>query len=147
VPMSAYMQELRARVGSRLLLVPGVAAIVKDEQGRVLLVQTTRGRWSLPAGAIDPGESPQEAVVRETREETGLEVRPVRLLDVVGGAAYRVLYPGGDQVEGTICVFACEIVGGALHFDGVETVGHRWTEPERVPSLLTLPYPLSLFLS
>jgi 8-oxo-dGTP pyrophosphatase MutT (NUDIX family) len=145
MPMSPYMQGLRERVGTRLILVPGVAAIIKDEAGRVLLVQTRAGPWSLPAGAIDPGESPRQAVVREAREETGLEVRPTRLLDVVGGAPYRLVYPGGDEVEGTICVFACEIVGGALHCDGVETVAVRWVEPEQVPSMLVLPYPAELF--
>jgi 8-oxo-dGTP pyrophosphatase MutT (NUDIX family) len=145
VPMSPYVRELRERIGTRLLLVPAVAAVVKDEGGRVLLVRTTSGHWSLPAGAIDPGEAPREAVVREAREETGLEVRPVALLDVVGGAAFRFAYANGDQTEGTICVFACEIVGGALHCDGVETVEARWVEAGEVAGMLPLPYPPSLF--
>lgn len=146
MPMSPYMSEIRALVGHRLVLVPAVAAVIKDEAGRVLIVQTTSGHHSLPAGAIDPGESPQQAVVRETREETGLQVRPVRLLDALGGEAFRITYPGGDQVEATVCVFACEIIGGVLHCDGTETVSHRWVAPEEVARLLALPYPASLFL-
>jgi 8-oxo-dGTP pyrophosphatase MutT (NUDIX family) len=143
--MSPYMQGLRNLVGTRLILVPAVAAVIKDDQGRVLLVQTRAGHWSLPAGAIDPGESPRQAVVRETREETGLEVRPTRLLDAVGGRDFHIVYPNGDETEGTVCVFACEIVGGALHCDGVETVASRWVEPEQVPSMLLFPYPPALF--
>lgn len=143
--MSPYLQALRDRVGPRLILVPGVAAVLHDDAGRVLVLQTPSGHWTLPAGGIDPGESPREAVVREVREESGLEVVPVRLLDVVGGRAYRYTYANGDEVEGTICVFGCTIVGGTLNPDGVETVGWRWVPPDEVPAMLSLPYPRSLF--
>lgn len=145
MPMSPYMQGLRERVGTNLILIPAVAAVIKDEAGCVLLVQTRAGPWSLPAGAIDPGETPRQAVVREVREETGLEVRPTRLLDTLGGHDFHIVYPNGDEIEATVCVFACEIVGGALHCDGVETVAARWIEPEQVPSMLPLPYPPELF--
>jgi 8-oxo-dGTP pyrophosphatase MutT (NUDIX family) len=143
--MSPYMAGLRALVGTRLVLIPAVAAVIHDQVGRVLLVRTTAGYWSLPAGAIDPGESPREAVVRETREETGLEVRPVAVLDALGGEAFRITYPNGDQIEATVSVFACEVVGGALHCDGVETVEARWVPGAEVAGMLPLPYPPGLF--
>lgn len=54
----------------------GAAAVIFDDDGRVLLIKENYGkrRWSLPGGAIERGESAEEAVVRETREETGVEV-------------------------------------------------------------------------
>jgi ADP-ribose pyrophosphatase YjhB (NUDIX family) len=59
-----------------------VGAVVHDAAGRLLLVQRGhdphRGLWSLPGGRIEEGESPEQAVVREVREETGLVVTPVR---------------------------------------------------------------------
>jgi 8-oxo-dGTP pyrophosphatase MutT (NUDIX family) len=146
MPMSPYMEGLRELVGHRLVLIPAVAAVIRDDQGRVLLVQTRAGFWSLPAGAIDPGEAPREAVVRETREETGLEVRPVRLLDALGGIPFRLTYPNEDVVEATVCVFACEVVGGTLFCDGIETVGYRWVPAGEVTTLLPLPYPPELFV-
>lgn len=144
MPMSSYMQALREVAGTRLILIPAVAAVLWDESDRVLLVQTRAGHWSLPAGAIDPGETPQQAVVREAREETGLEIRPVQLIGALGGHGFRITYDNGDQVEATVCVFACEIVGGQLHCDGIETVAHRWVEPQRAIELLPLPYPPEL---
>ena len=147
MPISEYMRDLREAVGSRLILVPAVAAIIRDARGRVLLMQRAEdGGWSLPAGGIDPGESPHEAVVREVAEETGLEVVASRLLTVVGGANYRAQYPGGDKVEFTVCVFACETSGGApLAVDG-EAMGFRWVEPATVPEMLNHPYPPELFV-
>ena len=86
MPISDYLRDLRALVGHRLLLVPGVAAIVRDTDDRVLFMRRAdNGEWGLPAGAIDPGETPADAVVREVHEETGLEVHPARVAGVFGG--------------------------------------------------------------
>ena len=143
--MSPYMAELRRLVGPRLLLQPAVAGIIHNEEGRVLLVRTTHEAWNLPAGAIDPGETPREAVVREVREETGLEVRPTRLIDVFGGSDFRVTYPNGDILEATVCVFGCDVIGGELHFDGVETTAGMWADPAEAAQILGLGYPPSAF--
>ena len=64
------------------------AAVIVPQDDRVLLVrrkyEPRAGAWSLPAGFMEIDESPVEAAVRETREETGLEVAVVRLYDVIG---------------------------------------------------------------
>lgn len=65
-----------------------VAAFVED-RGRVLLVRRAynpqRGKWALPAGYVDYGEDPAAAVIREVKEETGLDVAVIGLLSVIGG--------------------------------------------------------------
>ena len=145
MPMSPYMRDLRAALGPRLVLIPAVAAVIRDDGGRILVVETRSGHASLPAGAIDPGETPRQAVVRETREETGLEVEPVRLIDALGGHDFRITYDNGDQIEATVCVFACEVRGGTLHCDGIETVAWRWVPADEVASVLAMPFPPDLF--
>src|SRR5690242_2766065 len=100
MPISDYVRELRECVGTRLLLLPGVTGIVRDEQGRVLLMRRAdNGFWGFPAGAIDPGETPAQAVEREVREETGLHVRATRVAGVFGGAGFRLRYENGDEAE------------------------------------------------
>ena len=147
--MSPYVRELRGLIGTRLLLLPAVAALVRDEEGRILLQRRSDdGCWNLPAGAVDPGESPADAVVREVREETGLEVRPVRVAGVFGGRGdgLHVRYANGDEVEFTAIVFECAVVGGALQADGDETAELGWFHPgERPP--LTVEYPLEAMLA
>jgi 8-oxo-dGTP pyrophosphatase MutT (NUDIX family) len=113
--MSSYYRSIRDCVGSALLLIPAVAAIVRDEAGRVLLQQRHDDSWSLPAGAMEPGESPTVAVIREVFEETGLQVRPSRIAAVVGGSSCRVRYPNGDEVEYVVTVFDCESRRGTFH--------------------------------
>src|SRR5688500_16013478 len=103
--MSDYYRELRRLVGSRLLMMPAVAAVVRDPDGRILLQQQYDDSWSLPAGALEPGETPAVAACREVLEETGLVVEVTALLGVVGGAACRVRYPNHDEVEYVVTVF------------------------------------------
>lgn len=145
MPVAGHVRKLRAAVGSELLLVPSVAAVIRDADGRILLHRRRDdGLWSLPAGAIEIGETPVEAVIRETLEETGWEVRPLRLLGAFGGSTFRHTYPNGDRVEYTVVVYECEITGAARRAHGSETLEVRYFQPAEMPPL-SLPYPAELF--
>ncbi len=82
--------------GTSLPVVPCVGAVVHDTAGRLLLVRRGhdphRGRWSLPGGRVEWGESPEEAVEREVREETGLLVRPGAVVGQVRSPGVGVVY-------------------------------------------------------
>lgn len=86
--------------------IAGAGAVVFDE-GRILLVQRGRepalGLWSIPGGHVEPGESAEQAAVRETFEETGLRVRSIRELGTVIRAK-------SDVDEFVIHDFLCELV-------------------------------------
>jgi 8-oxo-dGTP pyrophosphatase MutT (NUDIX family) len=143
--MSPFYKSIRERVGSSLLLVPGVAAIIRDQRGRILVQQQQHDdSWSLPAGAIEPGESPFAAVVREVFEETGLRVRPRRVAAVIGGMSCRLRYPNRDEVEYVATVFDCEIVGGALIESNDETKRLAYFHVSEMPVLVP-PYPNEVF--
>jgi len=134
--MSDYMRELRARVGSRLLMMPSVTGLVFDDQDRVLLVRHSNGNvWVAPGGAIDPDEAPQDAVVREVWEETALRVEPIHLRGVFGGPEFRVRYENGDEVGYVMAVFECRRVGGELRADGEETLEARYFAASELPGL------------
>ena len=146
MPISGYLRELREVVGHRLLLLPAVSAVIRDEQNRILLMRSVEsGKWSLPAGAVEPGESPEDAVIREVSEETGLRVVSARLSAAVGGVEFRTTYPNGDQVEYVVSVFDCEVAPGSLYAVDGEASEFRWVSPPEVEVLLHLPYPATLF--
>jgi len=125
--MSEYVRRMRDAIGTELLLVPSVAVLLRDDAARVLLVrQTDHGQWGLLGGAIDPGESPHDAVVRESREEVGLDVIVGDVVAALGGRAYEVEYDNGDRVAYVTIVFNGRVGGGELRPDGVEVVEARW---------------------
>ena len=145
MPISQYLKNLREKVGSEILQIPSVAAIIRDESGKILLVKSANADvWSLPAGAIDLGESPAQAVVREVFEETGLKVRAERIVGVFGGEKFRYVYPNGDAVEYFIIVFECEIIGGELSAQDGEVSEFRYFSSEEMPAL-AISYPQSIF--
>jgi 8-oxo-dGTP pyrophosphatase MutT (NUDIX family) len=112
--MSAHISRLRAAVGHDLLLLPSVSVLPVDEAGRVMLVRHTghHDGWAVLGGAVEVGESPAEAAIREAREEIGIEIRLRRLLDVLGGRDYEVTYPNGDRAAYVTAVYEAEIVSG-----------------------------------
>jgi 8-oxo-dGTP diphosphatase len=91
--------------------VPAAGAVVHDATGRLLLVQRGRepqaGRWTLPGGRVEPGESPAEAAAREVAEETGVVV-------TVGREWLVLERPGPGDVLFEIHDFVAEVVGGDL---------------------------------
>ena len=104
-----------------------VGAVIVDA-GRVLLVRRGReplkGRWSLPGGALEVGESLSAGLVREVREETGLLVEPVELIELLDR-----IHREGERVRYhyVIADYLCRVTGGALRAasDADEV---RWTE-------------------
>jgi 8-oxo-dGTP diphosphatase len=111
--------------------VPCVGAVIKDEAGRILLIkrghEPGKGLWSVPGGRIEPGETDEQAVIREIREETGLEVNCGSLL----GAIER---PG---IGGTILQirdYHAVVTGGQLAA-GDDAADARWLTLQEVSEL------------
>ena len=132
MPISAYIRRLRAHVGPMRLLLPSVSVHLFDPAGRLLLVRQREGDiWSTPGGLIEPDERPADAAVREVFEETGLLIRPERVLGVYGGPECVVRYPNGDEVQYVITAIGGTATGGAPRPDLDETVAVAyWSEAE-----------------
>lgn len=105
----------------------GVGAVVV-QQGRVLLVRRgkapLKGHWTLPGGALEVGETLLEGVVREIREETGLIVEPVELIELLDR-----IHKVEDRVQYhyVIADYLCRVIGGALQASS-DAEAVRWIE-------------------
>jgi ADP-ribose pyrophosphatase YjhB (NUDIX family) len=103
-----------------------VATIVTDDRGHILLVRRAiepgYGKWVIPGGYVDRGEEVRSAAIRETLEESGIEIRLERLVNIYS-------YTGRVPV---IIVYAATMTGGCLGCDD-EGLEARFFEPDSIP--------------
>jgi ADP-ribose pyrophosphatase YjhB (NUDIX family) len=96
-------------------IVPAVTAVVPNEAGEILLQRRAdNGLWALPGGVVEVGESVAQALLREVKEETGLDVEPVGIVGVYSDPRHVIAYADGEVRQQFNLCFAARIVGGAL---------------------------------
>ena len=106
-------------------------AAVTDEQGRILLVRRCDcGKWGIPGGLMEYGETLAQAAVREALEETGLEVVIDRFVGIYSGYISRTT--DRQPITG---LFAAHAVGGELYCDHIETDELRYFSQDELPEI------------
>ena len=114
MPISAYIANIRAKIGHDLLLLPGVTAVVVNDRDEILLqLRRDTETWAPPSGGVEPGETAADTAIREVFEETGVSVEPERVVAVLSGSDYVVTYPNGDQMATVTTVFRCRLSDAA----------------------------------
>ena len=124
------IRTVRPFIGHDRLIAVGAAAMIVREDGRILMIKRQdNGAWVFPSGYCDLGENVAHTAIRETREETGLEIALERLLGVYSGTLFHHMYPNGDQVQDVGAVFRARCVGGILQLDETEVANVAWLTP------------------
>lgn len=101
----------------------GAFAIIFDKEGRILLShRLDLDIWNLPGGKVENGELPNEAVIRETKEETGLDIEVEKLVGIYG-KKYK------NEI---VFSFKCKVIGGVLRITK-EADKHEYFEIENIP--------------
>ncbi len=130
-----FVQEWMDNIGEGIpgYVTPKVAigAIVGNDAGEILLVKRVpSGVWLYPTGWADVGYSAAEVVVKEVREETGIEAEPVQLLGVVDG-----MRMGFTKFGMYMLLFHCRAIGGELNPHPLETDGCGWFAKDQLPKV------------
>jgi ADP-ribose pyrophosphatase YjhB (NUDIX family) len=124
----------RIRYGERIsrekaVLLACATVVFADDRSKILLTRRTdNGRWCLPGGHFEAGESVTEAAIRETKEETGLDVEVVRLVGVYSDPNRLLEYADGNAFHLVALTFEARVVGGILTASS-ETSEFLWCSP------------------
>ena len=111
------------------------STVVFDDERRILLTRRAdNGRWCLPGGHFESGESVAEAAIRETKEETGLDVEIVRLVGVYSDPNRVLEYADGNRFHLVALSFEARVVGGELA-PSDETTEFVWCAPSAIDEL------------
>ena len=123
-------------------LVPAAGILAVDDQGRLLLQRRRdTGQWAIPMGKMELGETPTECAVRETLEETGVQVEPTGLLGIYSDPGYIVAYDdhqdptrfGEVRQEFEITLIGRPVSGSPTVNDEADSV--RWFDPAELDDL------------
>ena len=116
-------------------LVPSVTAIVPDERGAILLVhKTDNDLWALPGGGMDLGEYMADAVVREVKEETGIDIEVTGVVGIYSNPQHVMAYDDGEVRQQCSICFTTAVLGGQLATSS-ETKEVRFVLPADLDSL------------
>ncbi|WP_322756771.1 NUDIX domain-containing protein [Frankia sp. Cas3] len=120
-------------------VVPSVTAVVTDEQGRILMVhKTDNDLWALPGGGMDLGESIADAAVRETKEETGIDIAVTGLIGVYTNPRHVLAYDDGEVRQQFSLCFTTRMLGGTLRTSS-ETKEVQFVAPDDLDTLTIHP--------
>ena len=123
------------RVGRQGKLGIGCSGTGFDDERRLLLLRRSdNGRWAVPGGYMEPGESTTEACIREVVEETGLVVEVVRLVAVYTNPHLLLTYPDGNRWQLVILPFEARLVGGTPALSD-ETTAVRFVRQDEADAL------------
>lgn len=142
MPTPDYILDLRRSYGSGRLLLPGVSAVVvrtnlggPDQRHILLTKRSDNGRWSLPAGIVEPDEQPAATLVRELVEETRVDIEVTRLALV--SMDPDLTYPNGDVCQFLSLTFHCRYLDGEAQVGDDESTEVRWFAIDDLPAGLS----------
>ncbi|MGA8943455.1 MAG: NUDIX domain-containing protein [Thermoactinomyces sp.] len=96
-------------------LVPAASAIVLNRNGEILLHKRSDNHlWSLPGGGMELGESIEQCIIREVKEETGLDVEVVKCIGIYTDPHHLIQYSDGEVRQQFSILFECRIIGGKI---------------------------------
>lgn len=109
-----------------------VGGIVENEQGHILLVKTQHGGWVFPGGQVEASENLMDALIREIKEESGIDVAVSCLIGVYSNTAIHKWHDGVTDIPTKVILdFMCQPMGGEL-CTSEETSESRWIEKDKV---------------
>jgi 8-oxo-dGTP pyrophosphatase MutT (NUDIX family) len=116
-------------------VVPSVTAVIRNEAGHLLLIhKTDNDLWALPGGGHEAGESISETVVREVKEETGINVQVLDIVGLYTDPRHVIAYDDGEVRQQFSICFDAQPLGGSLR-TSAESKEVRWVSPDELDHL------------
>ena len=116
-------------------IVPAASAIVRNAEGKILLERRRdNARWGLPSGVMEIGERIGETIVREVKEETGLDIQVDYIVGIYTNPQHIIAFSDGEVRQQFSLCFACTLLGGEIQVSS-ESLEVGFFSPEEIEQL------------
>ena len=131
-----YIEDLRKLIGHKCINLNGSCVIIKNKEGHILMQQRKYpyGKWGLPGGLMDLGESTEDTARREVLEETGLIIGNLELIGVYSGEEYYCCAENGDEFYVVTTAYLTEDFKGTVTVNDNESIKFERIDPYKLPS-------------
>ena len=125
-----YIEELREIIGHRRILLTGCCVFIRNPEGQILMQQRKHpyGKWGLPGGLMELGESTEDTVRREVKEETGLDIGTLTLFGVYSGEGQSCVAQNGDEFDLVTIVYITDEYEGTVSVMDDESLAFDWLD-------------------
>lgn len=117
-------------------ITPGTAVVVLNELRDMVLLhlRNDKPNWSLPGGPPEFGESIAQCAIRETKEETGVDIELLRLVGIYSTPGYWIFdYPDGNEVHAFAAAFESRVISGSLRPNMIDSLDVKWFPTDQLP--------------
>ena len=135
-----YIKYLRSLVGNKPVILCVCGCLIFNENREILLQKRSDdGKWGIPGGSMELGETIEETVYREVLEETGLTVKELKLFNIYSGKSQHHIYPNGDEVYFVNIMFKTNKYTGKLQIKDNESTELKFFKMDEIPTDITKP--------
>lgn len=131
----SYIKNIRKFIGHAPMLSAGATVAVLNNNQILLNLRSDTNTWGIPGGAIELGETLEEAAARELKEETNLEAESFTLLDVFSGKDFYFKYPNGDELYSVVALYLADNAAGDLKITDGESFDLKYFGRNELPDL------------
>jgi len=130
-----YIEDLRSIIGHRRIILNGCIVFIVNDKGQILMQQRKYpyGKWGLPGGLMELGESTEETTRREVLEETGLKLGKLSLFGVYSGENCLCVAQNGDEFYVVTTVYITSEYYGEVSVNDNESLMLEWVDPNNLP--------------
>ncbi|GIP18064.1 DNA mismatch repair protein MutT [Paenibacillus montaniterrae] len=128
-----YIEDIRKLVGNQPLILVRPSAVIINSLGQILLIQYPDHSWGIPGGLMELGESTEECLRREVKEEINLELGELQLFGVFSGKELYTKLVNGHEYYNVIVAYICNSFEGELAPDGVEIIEAQFFHLHEIP--------------
>jgi len=130
-----YIEDLRSIIGHKRIILNGCIVFIRNPKGQILMQKRKYpyGKWGLPGGLMELGESTEETARREIFEETGLKLGELSLFGVYSGENYLCIAQNGDEFYVVTIVYTTSEYYGEATVNDSESIKFEWIDIDKLP--------------